>query len=216
MVCHRHWCGHHQREAAAALTETTEILRCFQPGADPQDGMARQAAFALKTMDAMIANTRDIGDMMLKSGGEAFNVAQECIVAEFTAWLSDPAHSAMLTDFLLRKVPPTLTAIDKSGLPPFIGEHVRSQLQRTEIVPLAAGLLTAVVEHRRHQQLLDALLNRLETLVSNTPAMETVRQKVLAELPSFVNLYRSEPVVMNKIVESTLALIRRLRLFPHL
>jgi uncharacterized membrane-anchored protein YjiN (DUF445 family) len=50
--------------------------------------------------------------------------------------------------------------------------------------------------------------------MSNTPAMETVRERIRAELPAVFNLYRGEPVIMNKIIDSTIALITDLRADP--
>src|SRR5271166_1283792 len=120
----------------------------------------------------------------------------------------------MLANFVLRKLTPTLAAIDRSSLPSLIGDQVRMELESVEIVPLAAGLLSAVVEKGRHQRLLDELLNVLEALMSNTPAMETVRQRIRAELPAVFNLYHGEPVVMNKIIDSTMALITDIRADP--
>ena len=199
---------------ARALTDMTEMLRCCQPGGKPQELISRQAEFAKKAMDAMMANTRDIAELMQKSGTEAFRVVQEHIVGVVADWLSDPAHSAMLADFVLQKLPPTLAAIDRSGLPSFVGQQFRTELGQAESAPLVAGLLSGVVERGRHQQLLDELLGGLEKLVSNRPAMEVVSEKVRAKLPALFNLYRGEPVVMNKIIDCTTALIAEIRADP--
>ena len=139
---------------------------------------------------------------------------QESIIAQVADWLSEPANSAMLANFVLRKLPPALAAIDRSSLPSLIGEQIRLELESGEIAPLAAGLLSTEVEKGRHQHLLDILLSALEAFVSNTPAIETVRQRIRAELPAVFNLYRGEPVVMNKIIDSTTALISDIRADP--
>lgn len=197
--------------AMTALTDMTETLRCYQPGGDPQKVMAGQGEFANKTMEAVIANMLEIAALMQNSGAEAFSVVRESIVAQVADWLSEPANSAMLTNFVLRRLPPTLAAIDRSSLPSLIGEQVRRELENVEIAPLAAGLLSAVAEKGRHQHLFDELLNALEALMSNTPAMETVRERIRAQLPAVFNLYRGEPVIMNKIIDSTIALISDIR-----
>ena len=200
--------------AARALTDMTEMLRGFLPDGNPQEAIARPAEFAKKAIEVMIANTRDIAEVVQKSGIEVFGVVQERIVGAVADWLSDPAHSAMLGDFVLQKLPPTLAAIDRSGLPSFVGQQIRTELERVEIAPLATRWLSAVLESGRHQQLPDELLGSLEKLVSNRPAMEVVREKVRAKLPALFNLYRGEPVVMNKIIDSTIALIAEIRADP--
>jgi hypothetical protein len=84
-------------------------------------------------------------------------------------------------------------------------------LRNLVALQVPAGLLSAEVEKGRHQHLLDQMLNVLEAMVSNTPAMETVRQRIRAELPSVFNLYRGEPIVMNRIIASTMLLISEIR-----
>jgi phasin family protein len=200
--------------AVTALTDMTEITRSYQPGSDPQKAMAGQGEFANKAMEATIANMCEIAGLMQNSGTEAFSVVRESIVAQVSDWLSDPANSAMLANFVLRKLPPILAAIDRSSLPSLIGEQVRMELENVEIAPLAAGLLSAAVEKGRHQYLLDELLNALEALMSNSPALETVRQRIRAQLPAVLNLYRGEPVIMNKIIDSAMALISEIRADP--
>jgi phasin family protein len=198
-----------------ALADMAETLRCYQPGGDPQKAMAVQREFANKAIEAVIINMRDIAELMQNSGAEAFSLVRESIATQAADWLSDPANSAMLANFVLRKLPSALAAIDRSSLPSLIGEQVRTELEGVEIAPLAAGLLSAEVENGLHQQLLDQVLNVLEALVSNTPAMETVRQRIRAELPSVFNLYRGPPVVMNKIIDMTQALISEIRGDPE-
>ncbi|HZD33196.1 MAG TPA: DUF445 family protein [Candidatus Angelobacter sp.] len=197
--------------AATALIDMTEMLRCCLPGGDPQQVIVRQAEFARKTIEMTIANTRDMAGLV---GVGAFNVVQEHIQAEVANWVSDPAHSSKVADFVVSKVPSTVAAIDRSGLPSFVGEHARMELERVEIASLVAGVLSGMVDHGRAQQLLDALLDGLEKLVSNKPAMEAVRQKIRSKLPSLFNLYHGEPVVMNKIVESAMTLIAEIRENP--
>jgi phasin family protein len=197
--------------AVAAWTDMTETLQCYQPGGDRQKATAIQGEFVNKAMEAVIANMSDIAELMQNSGAEAFSLVGESIAAQAADWLSDPANSAVLANFVLRKLPPALAAIDRSSLPSLIGEQVRTELESVELAPLAAGLLSAEVENGVHQRLLDQVLNVLEALVSNTPAMESLRQRIRAELPSVFNLYRGEPVVMNKIIDSTMALITDIR-----
>ena len=91
--------------AVKALTDMTETLRCYQPGGDPQKAMDGQGQFANKAMETVIANMCEIAGVMRNSGAEAFSVVRESIVAQVADWLSDPANSAMLANFVLRNCP---------------------------------------------------------------------------------------------------------------
>jgi uncharacterized membrane-anchored protein YjiN (DUF445 family) len=126
-------------------------------------------------------------------------------------WLSDRDRSAALADFVLKLLPQMLTAIDQSGLRSFIGERVRAELERVEIAPLAAGLLTAVTETGRHQRLLDELLGALEKLLTNQDALDALREKIRKELPALFNLYRADAYLLRKIVASTTSFIEETR-----
>ena len=67
-----------QREImAAAIKDVTEMAQSYKPGGNPQEVMAKQADFAKKAMEAAIANTRDIAELVQKSSTEAFKIVQD-------------------------------------------------------------------------------------------------------------------------------------------
>ena len=61
----------------AAMKDMAEMAQSYRPGGSPQDVMAKQAAFAKKAMEAAIANTRDITELVQKSSTEAFRIVQD-------------------------------------------------------------------------------------------------------------------------------------------
>ena len=126
-------------------------------------------------------------------------------------WLSDRSRSAALAGFILRLVPQTLSAVDQSGLKAFLGQRAMAELQRLELAPLAAGLLSAVTEKGRHQRLLDELLVALEKVLANEETLAAMRDKIRQELPALFNLYRADAYLLRKIVASTTAFIRDAR-----
>lgn len=130
-------------------------------------------------------------------------------------WLSDRERSAALAQFVLRLLPQTLAAIDQSGLRGFLGKRILAELERVELAPLAAGLLSAVTEKGRHQRLLDELLGALEKVLTNEETLEALRQKIRKELPALFNLYRADTYLLRKIVASTAAFIQDARNDPQ-
>ena len=130
------------------------------------------------------------------------------LVAE---WLSDRERAAALAAFVLRLVPQTLSAIDQSGLRSFLGKRIMSELERVELAPLAAGLLSAVTEKGRHQRLLDDLLGALEKVLTNEETLAALRERIRKELPALFNLYRADAYLLRKIIASTSGFIQDAR-----
>ena len=129
-------------------------------------------------------------------------------------WLSDRERSAALASFVLRLLPQSLGAIEQSGLKDFIGKRIMTELERVELAPLAAGLLSAVTEKGRHQRLLDELLAALEKVLTNEETLAALREKIRKELPALFNLYRADAYLLRKIVASTSAFIQDARADP--
>ena len=67
-----------QREVfEQAVKDVTAMVQEYKPGGSPQEIMAKQAEFAKKAMEAAIANTRDIAELVQKSSTEAFKIVQD-------------------------------------------------------------------------------------------------------------------------------------------
>lgn len=61
----------------AAMKDMAEMAQSYKPGGNPQEVMAKQAEFAKRSMEAAIANTKDIAELVQKSSTEAFKIVQE-------------------------------------------------------------------------------------------------------------------------------------------
>jgi phasin family protein len=61
----------------AAMKDMAEMAQAYKPGGSPQDVMAKQTEFAKKAMEAAIANTRDIAELVQKSSTEALKIVQD-------------------------------------------------------------------------------------------------------------------------------------------
>ena len=131
--------------------------------------------------------------------------------AQIAEWLSDRERSAALARFVVGLLPQALTAIDQSGLRRFMGERVRAELQRIEVAPLAAGLLSALVDSGRHQRLLNEILGALDKMLTNQETLDALREKIRKELPALFNLYRADAYLLRKIVASTTSFIEEAR-----
>ncbi|MFU0503341.1 DUF445 domain-containing protein [Pseudaminobacter sp. NGMCC 1.201702] len=126
-------------------------------------------------------------------------------------WLADPERAEGLSRFVARLVPQTLAAIDQSGLRTFVAERLTEQVQKVQVAPLAAELLSAFTDDRRHQKLLDEFTRVIGGFLSDEEALEAMRDRIRSELPSLFNLFRADAYLLKKIVASAAALLEEVR-----
>ena len=126
-------------------------------------------------------------------------------------WLRDRKRSDDLARFALRLLPEAFSATESSGLMTFIIRRMSSQLQAIDLAPLAAGTLSAFVAERRHQALLDDLLRIVHETLTTPETMTMIREKIRAELPTLLKLYRADKFLLNKIVASASAFFDEVR-----
>ncbi|MFT4116335.1 DUF445 domain-containing protein [Bradyrhizobium sp.] len=129
-------------------------------------------------------------------------------------WLRDRKRSDDLARFALRLLPEAFSATETSGLMTFIIRRMSSQLQAIDLAPLAAGTLRGFVAEGRHQVLFDDLLRVMHDTLTQTETMAMIREKVRAELPTLLRLYRADKFLVNKIVASATAFFDEVRSDP--
>ena len=129
-------------------------------------------------------------------------------------WLRDRKRSDDLARFALRLLPEAVSATESSGLMTFIIRRMSSQVQAIDLAPLAAGTLRGFVAEGRHQILFDDLLRVMHETLNQRETMAMIREKVRAELPSLLNLYRADKFLVTKIVSSATAFFNEVRSDP--
>ncbi|WP_426424548.1 DUF445 domain-containing protein [Bradyrhizobium genosp. A] len=130
-------------------------------------------------------------------------------------WLRDRKRSDDLARFALRLLPEAVSATESSGLMTFIIRRMSSQLQAVDLAPLAAGTLRGFVAEGRHQILFDDLLRVMHETLNQKETMAMIREKVRAELPTLLRLYRADKFLVNKIVSSATAFFNEVRSDPR-
>jgi uncharacterized membrane-anchored protein YjiN (DUF445 family) len=129
-------------------------------------------------------------------------------------WLRDRKRSTDLARFALRLLPDAVSATESSGLMTFITRRVTSQLQGIDLAPLAAATLRAFVAEGRHQGLLDDILRGVHQSLTQPETLAMIREKIRAELPTLLKLYRTDKFLLNKIVASASAFFDEVRSDP--
>jgi uncharacterized membrane-anchored protein YjiN (DUF445 family) len=126
-------------------------------------------------------------------------------------WLRDRKRSGDLARFALRLLPEAFSATETSGLMNFISRRVTTQLLSIDLAPLAAGTLRGFVQQGRHQGLLDDILRVVHQTLTQAETMAVIRDKVRAEMPTLLKLYRADKFVVNRIVASATKFFEEVR-----
>jgi uncharacterized membrane-anchored protein YjiN (DUF445 family) len=126
-------------------------------------------------------------------------------------WLRDRKRSGDLARFALRLLPEAFSATETSGLMTFISRRVTTQLLSIDLAPLAAGTLRGFVQQGRHQGLLDDILRVVHQTLTQAETMAVIRDKVRAEMPTLLKLYRADRFVVNRIVASATKFFEEVR-----
>jgi uncharacterized membrane-anchored protein YjiN (DUF445 family) len=130
-------------------------------------------------------------------------------------WLRDRKRSDDLARFALRLLPEAFSATETSGLMTFITRRMSAQLQSIDLAPLAAGTLRAFIAQGRHQGLLDDLLRIVHDTLTQKQTMAMIREKIRAELPTLLKLYRADKFLVNKIIASAGTFFEEVRNDPN-
>jgi uncharacterized membrane-anchored protein YjiN (DUF445 family) len=126
-------------------------------------------------------------------------------------WLRDRKRSGDLARFALRLLPEAISATETSGLMNFISRRVTTQLLSFDLAPLAAGTLRGFVQQGRHQGLLDDILRVVHQTLTQAETMAVIRDKVRAEMPTLLKLYRADKFVVNRIIASATKFFEEVR-----
>jgi uncharacterized membrane-anchored protein YjiN (DUF445 family) len=126
-------------------------------------------------------------------------------------WLRDRKRSDDLASFALRLLPEAVSATESSGLATFVSRRVMGQLQAIDLAPLAASTLHAFVAQGRHKGLLDDLLRIVHRTLTEPETLAILRERIRAELPTLLKLYRADKFVLNRIVASAGAFFEEVR-----
>ena len=129
-------------------------------------------------------------------------------------WLRDRKRSEDLARFALRLLPEAVSATENSGLMTFVSRRITSQLMSIDLAPLAAGTLRAFVSEGRHQGLLDDILRAVHQTLTQADTMAMIREKIRAELPTLLKLYRADKFLVNRIVASATTFFEEVRNDP--
>jgi uncharacterized membrane-anchored protein YjiN (DUF445 family) len=156
-----------------------------------------------------------LGEFIEKNFLEAGPVEAKLREIDFGAfiadWLRDRKRSTDLARFVLSLLPEAFSATENSGLMKFVSRRVTAQLLAIDLAPLAAGALRGFVQEGKHEGLLDDILRVLHQTLTTKETMAVIRDKVRAEMPTLLRLYRADKFVVNRIIASATKFFEEVR-----
>ncbi|MEM7545735.1 MAG: DUF445 family protein [Pseudomonadota bacterium] len=126
---------------------------------------------------------------------------------EMVTWLADRDRSEGFAQFLAKLAPQMLSAVDETGLKDFAAQRVATQLQKTDVAPLVMKLLDGLTQDGRHHKLLDEVVGALHKFLNDEDAIEAIRKKVAEELPTVLNIFRADALILRRILKTASALL---------
>jgi uncharacterized membrane-anchored protein YjiN (DUF445 family) len=133
----------------------------------------------------------------------------------FSDWLDDRKRSADLARFVLRLLPEAVEAAEASGLKSFVARRAMAQLRAVDFTPLAAGALKTFFGEGGHQRLLDDVMGVVHRAMERPETLAAIREKIRAELPTLLRLYRADAYLLKKVAASAAAFFEEVRADPR-
>ncbi|NIF76314.1 DUF445 family protein [Paraburkholderia sp. Cy-641] len=112
-----------------------------------------------------------------------------------TLWLTEPANTARLGDYVVRLTGGMLDVADDARIQSFIRDALRDVLAKVDLSQATGAMLDTLTRDGRHQELLDTALDQLIALLREPPAREFIATRI-------VDWVRSEYPKMEKILPS--------------
>lgn len=126
-------------------------------------------------------------------------------------WLSDRGRSEGLARFFARLGPQILAAMDDTDLRDFLAERAVKQIRKTDLSPVVMEVLKQLTKEGRHHQLLDEIINALHRFLSDETAVEAIRKRVAEELPTVLNIFRADSMILRRILNTATALMEEVK-----
>jgi len=126
-------------------------------------------------------------------------------------WLAEPRNRALIAAHAASLLPQAIEALDREALH---GELERGLLARFAAVDMGQVIgtsLEVVTRDRRHHALLEEALGRIESLLADPAALDAIRDRIRAELPTLARFFQADAYLLRRLVEASHALLREVR-----
>ncbi|MFV0678913.1 DUF445 domain-containing protein [Ottowia sp.] len=102
--------------------------------------------------------------------------------ARLAAWLSQPAHAALVGERLVAVGRWAVDALHDARVRAFVAELAQRGLRQVDIARLSGQVLQAMTHERRHQELLDGVLVQVAKLLGEERLQEAITDAIAREI----------------------------------
>ncbi|RFB78397.1 DUF445 domain-containing protein [Methylovirgula sp. 4M-Z18] len=156
-----------------------------------------------------------IEDTFLEAGPVDARLRQIDFAAHVAAFLDDRERCLDIAKFSFRLLPDLFAALETSGLKALFLRSVQAQFYTFDIAPFAAGTLEALADTGRHQQILGQLMTMIRRALKQPEMLAQIRDRIRAELPSLLKLYRIDAYLLKRIVASVASFAKEVESDPN-
>jgi uncharacterized membrane-anchored protein YjiN (DUF445 family) len=111
---------------------------------------------------------------------------------KISSWLCRPGNAEKIGDIAVKIFAYTLSALDEKTVHAYFRTVITDHIKDFDLAHLAGEILEHLTENRRHQRLLDQLLEKLSELV-NRPETQSLLEKAIAEkLPLYFDALKQK------------------------
>jgi uncharacterized membrane-anchored protein YjiN (DUF445 family) len=131
--------------------------------------------------------------------------------ASIGRWLGEPATRTQVAAHGARMLPDAIGAIDRETLRSEIERGVTERLATVDLGHVIGTSLEAITRDQRHHAVLDELLARIETRLADPSALNAMRARIRAELPSLFRFFLADSYLLQRLLRAGHALITDVR-----
>jgi uncharacterized membrane-anchored protein YjiN (DUF445 family) len=135
--------------------------------------------------------------------------------ASFGRWLAEPHNCKQVAAHAAALVPEAVEAIDRDLLRAEIQRAVTQRLATLDFVEVIRSSLEIVTRGQRHHAILDEILERIAARLAEPAALEAIRDRIRAELPTLFRFFLADTYLLQRLVRTTLALLGEVRSDPN-
>jgi uncharacterized membrane-anchored protein YjiN (DUF445 family) len=129
-------------------------------------------------------------------------------------WLAEPGNRKEIAAHAARLLPDAIDAIDREMLRGEIERGVLERLGAVDMGQVIGTSLEVITRNGRHHAILDEVLGRIETRLAEPAALNAIRDRIRAELPTLFRFFLADAYLLQRLIGASHSLLTDVRRDP--
>ncbi|MGP0094063.1 MAG: DUF445 domain-containing protein [Xanthobacteraceae bacterium] len=129
-------------------------------------------------------------------------------------WLAEPRNRKEIAVHAARLLPDAIDAIDREMLRGEIERGVIERLDALDMGQMIGTSLEVITRNRRHHAILDEVLGRIESRLAEPAALNAIRDRIRAELPTLFRFFFADAYLLQRLIGASHSLLTDVRRDP--